>query len=282
MSYHLWPIGPLWVFNGSYATTHPNDHLLPQAISCRHWPSWPIHTSPTPKPSSLSLGLGGPFCLLGVSRPPSHHFSLGGLGPFRPPTVRGPWSAGLLGPFGPNQMRPKGGNHLAPKARWVPNHIWAHQSPKIGQIPLDPKLAKNHVGPIFGHGPLWTNIFVMASGNHQGPPNQFIQLFPQVKENSSIPPCTPYSRLQEWCIYGVIYHYAPFLLSNSMVTFSGLNSTFSSRHQNPTPILKEDFWTHQFGNPWWQAEDHSRTPTTWLCRSWVGTLIQDSSKVHSQ
>ncbi|MBW0498413.1 hypothetical protein O181_038128 [Austropuccinia psidii MF-1] len=56
----------------------------------------------------------------------------------------------------------------------------------------------------------------------------------------------------------------------------------NSRHQNPTPISKEDFWTHQFGNPWRPAEDHSRTPTTWLCRSWVGTLIQDSSKVHSQ
>ncbi|MBW0574390.1 hypothetical protein O181_114105, partial [Austropuccinia psidii MF-1] len=52
----------------------------------------------------------------------------------------------------------------------------------------------------------------------------------------------------------------------------------NSRHQNPTPISKEDFWTHQLGNPWRLAEDHSRTPTTWLCRSWVGTLIQDSSK----
>ncbi|MBW0580092.1 hypothetical protein O181_119807 [Austropuccinia psidii MF-1] len=28
-SYHLWPIGPLWVSNGSYATAHPNGHILP-------------------------------------------------------------------------------------------------------------------------------------------------------------------------------------------------------------------------------------------------------------
>ncbi|MBW0549523.1 hypothetical protein O181_089238 [Austropuccinia psidii MF-1] len=55
-----------------------------------------------------------------------------------------------------------------------------------------------------------------------------------------------------------------------------------SRSQNPTPILKEDFLTHQSGNPWRPTEDHSRIPTTWPCRSWVGSFIQDYSKVHSQ
>ncbi|MBW0544503.1 hypothetical protein O181_084218 [Austropuccinia psidii MF-1] len=43
-----------------------------------------------------------------------------------------------------------------------------------------------------------------------------------------------------------------------------------SRSQNPMPILKEDFLTHQSGNPWRQSEDHSRIPITWPCRSWVG------------
>ncbi|MBW0578683.1 hypothetical protein O181_118398 [Austropuccinia psidii MF-1] len=89
---------------------------------------------------------------------------------------------------------------------------------------------------------------------------------PQLKGNSCIPPCSPYSRLQEWCIYGIIYHYAPFLLSNSMVMLSGPKS----RSQNPKPISKEDFSTHQSGNPWQQSEDHSRIPITWRCRSWVG------------
>ncbi|MBW0525282.1 hypothetical protein O181_064997 [Austropuccinia psidii MF-1] len=55
-----------------------------------------------------------------------------------------------------------------------------------------------------------------------------------------------------------------------------------SRSQNPTPILKEDFLTHQSGNPWRQSEDHLRIPTTWPCRSWVGNIIQDYSKRHSQ
>ncbi|MBW0507972.1 hypothetical protein O181_047687 [Austropuccinia psidii MF-1] len=42
-----------------------------------------------------------------------------------------------------------------------------------------------------------------------------------------------------------------------------------SRSQNPTPISKEDFSTHQSGNPWQQSEDHSRIPITWTCRSSV-------------
>ncbi|MBW0557363.1 hypothetical protein O181_097078 [Austropuccinia psidii MF-1] len=45
-----------------------------------------------------------------------------------------------------------------------------------------------------------------------------------------------------------------------------------SRFQNPMPISKEDFLTHQSGNPWRQSEDHSRIPTTWPCRSWVGSF----------
>ncbi|MBW0491270.1 hypothetical protein O181_030985 [Austropuccinia psidii MF-1] len=50
---------------------------------------------------------------------------------------------------------------------------------------------------------------------------------------------------------------------------------FKSRSQNPTPISKEDSSAHQSGNPWRLSEDHSRTPTTWPCRSWVGSSFQD-------
>ncbi|MBW0558239.1 hypothetical protein O181_097954 [Austropuccinia psidii MF-1] len=79
------------------------------------------------------------------------------------------------------------------------------------------------IGPNFGRGPPWTIFPAMASGN------QLSKHSPQFKGNSSIPPCTLYSRLQGWCIYGIIYHYAPFLLSNSMVTFSGPNSTIPTQ-----------------------------------------------------
>ncbi|MBW0558931.1 hypothetical protein O181_098646 [Austropuccinia psidii MF-1] len=47
-----------------------------------------------------------------------------------------------------------------------------------------------------------------------------------------------------------------------------------SRSQNPSPTLKEDSSAHQSGNPWWLSEDHSRTPTAWPCRSWVGNYFR--------
>ncbi|MBW0563012.1 hypothetical protein O181_102727 [Austropuccinia psidii MF-1] len=55
-----------------------------------------------------------------------------------------------------------------------------------------------------------------------------------------------------------------------------------SRSQNPSPILKEDSSAHQTGNPWWLSEDHFRTPTTWLCRSWVGNSFMIIPRGHSQ
>ncbi|MBW0537188.1 hypothetical protein O181_076903 [Austropuccinia psidii MF-1] len=47
-----------------------------------------------------------------------------------------------------------------------------------------------------------------------------------------------------------------------------------SRSQTPMPILKEDSSAHQSGNPWRLSEDYSRTPTTWPCRSCVGTYFR--------
>ncbi|MBW0591389.1 hypothetical protein O181_131104 [Austropuccinia psidii MF-1] len=52
----------------------------------------------------------------------------------------------------------------------------------------------------------------------------------------------------------------------------------NSRSQNSTLISKEDFLTHQSGNPLRKSEDHSTIPITWPCRSWVGNIIQDYSK----
>ncbi|MBW0592088.1 hypothetical protein O181_131803 [Austropuccinia psidii MF-1] len=87
----------------------------------------------------------------------------------------------------------KGGSHLAPKARLVPKPQLDPPEPKLVTNPLDPKLAKdlldtnlgiNPIGPIFGHGPQWTNISAMASGNHQRPPDQLSQPSPQLMGNS--------------------------------------------------------------------------------------------------
>ncbi|MBW0546679.1 hypothetical protein O181_086394 [Austropuccinia psidii MF-1] len=80
----------------------------------------------------------------------------------------------------------------------------------------------------------------------------------------------PYSRMKGWCIYGIIYHYAPYFLRSPMVMFSGPISMIPNQGiQNPSPISKEDSSAHQSGNPWWLSEDHFRTSTTRPCRSWV-------------
>ncbi|MBW0567935.1 hypothetical protein O181_107650 [Austropuccinia psidii MF-1] len=42
---------------------------------------------------------------------------------------------------------------------------------------MDTSLAINPVGPIFGHGPPWTNSSAMASGNHQRPPDHLSSSF---------------------------------------------------------------------------------------------------------
>ncbi|MBW0575365.1 hypothetical protein O181_115080 [Austropuccinia psidii MF-1] len=132
--YHIFygqlvPSGALW----------PLGHILPSLSSLANF-----HLT-NPQAFIFDFGPGGSFCLLGASRPPSHHLwfwatpfhyrglGLDGLfGPFRPPmasTVRGPRSIGQLGPFWPNPMRPKG------EARWVPNHNWTHLSQFWPPIP---------------------------------------------------------------------------------------------------------------------------------------------------
>ncbi|MBW0534472.1 hypothetical protein O181_074187 [Austropuccinia psidii MF-1] len=75
-----------------------------------------------------------------------------------------------------------------------------------------------------------------------------------------------------------IWYYIP-LCTISSQQFNGdvFRTQFhpsKSRSQNATPILKEEFSTHQSGNPWWQSEDHSRIPTTWPSRSWVGNSFR--------
>ncbi|MBW0466564.1 hypothetical protein O181_006279 [Austropuccinia psidii MF-1] len=89
----------------------------------------------------------------------------------------------------------------------------------------------------------------MASGKHQKPPDQLQEKIPlQLRGRLLLPQCTPYSRIQEWCIYGIIYHYEPFLLSNEMVTLSGPNYVTPNQVQNPSQILKEDISAIQSGN----------------------------------
>ncbi|MBW0502446.1 hypothetical protein O181_042161 [Austropuccinia psidii MF-1] len=74
----------------------------------------------------------------------------------------------------------------------------------------------------------------MASGNHQRTPATLNKEFSiKIKETSG-----QVCGNQEWCIYGIIYHYAPFFLGNSIVKFSGLHYAISNKVPRPITHFK--------------------------------------------
>ncbi|MBW0525927.1 hypothetical protein O181_065642 [Austropuccinia psidii MF-1] len=127
-------------------------------------------------------------------------------------------------------MRPKG-------ARWAYlRQFWP-------QTPTNAELAKTTLGPKIGQEP--QNGCSQPPEATSSPPSKNS---PSFRGRPFLPQCTPYSRIQEWCIYGIIYHYAPFFLGNPMMTFSGPNYVIPNKVPNPLPILKEDVSAIQFGN----------------------------------
>ncbi|MBW0565114.1 hypothetical protein O181_104829 [Austropuccinia psidii MF-1] len=53
---------------------------------------------------------------------------------------------------------------------------------------------------------------------------------------------------QEWSLYGIIYHYTPFLLSSPMVTLSEPNYVIQNQVPSPSPFSKKNFSAIQSGN----------------------------------
>ncbi|MBW0533268.1 hypothetical protein O181_072983 [Austropuccinia psidii MF-1] len=138
-------------------------------------------------------------------------------------------------------MRPKeakGGVPLAPKARV------AHLSQLLTMDPTPPNLAKNPKDPISDQGPSVAHFQPWSLVTPRGHNLSSNSLFPST-QGEDFPllhaPCTQgcssgafmvfYTIMQQWCIYGIIYHYAPFLLRNPMVKFSGPN--FMIPNQGP-------------------------------------------------
>ncbi|MBW0566125.1 hypothetical protein O181_105840 [Austropuccinia psidii MF-1] len=139
-----------------------------------------------------------------------------------------------------------------PEPKLVTNPL----DPKLAKDPLDTNLAINPVGPIFGHGPPWTNISAMASGNHQRPPDQLSKPSPQLMGNSFH--SSMHSILK---VAGVvhIWCYIP-LCTIFAQQFHGdvFRTKFQNpilRSQNPMPILKVDYSTHQSDKLWPQSDD---------------------------
>ncbi|MBW0534797.1 hypothetical protein O181_074512 [Austropuccinia psidii MF-1] len=100
-------------------------------------------------------------------------------------------------------MGPRGKPTRA-NCRWVPK-------PQVGQA--EPTLAKNTQKD--------TKTQVMDSGNHQRPPATFKGFSPQDQGNLVPAQWAQACRNQDWCIYGIIYHYAPFFLRNTTMIVSG-------------------------------------------------------------
>ncbi|MBW0509256.1 hypothetical protein O181_048971 [Austropuccinia psidii MF-1] len=110
---------------------------------------------------------------------------------------------GPLGPCWPKSNECKGGQPPTLKARWAHlNRFW----PPISTFP---EMTKRTSGPklaIFNPWPLATTRGHQLKFRKDSPSPMY-----------SIP------RIQAWCICGIIYHYAPILLRNPTVMFSGPN-----------------------------------------------------------
>ncbi|MBW0509497.1 hypothetical protein O181_049212 [Austropuccinia psidii MF-1] len=140
---------------------------------------------------------------------------------------------GLNGLFGP--FRPASG--------W-----WDGEAP-FGPIPIGPKGAKvgisaapNHktqIGHKLVHG-LW-----QPSGASRSDPSKNS---PPVQGKNSLSSMNSILKDQEWCIYDIIYHYAPCLLRNPMVTLSAPNYVIPNQVPSPSTLSKEDFSAIQSGN----------------------------------
>ncbi|MBW0560089.1 hypothetical protein O181_099804 [Austropuccinia psidii MF-1] len=151
-------------------------------------------------------------------------------------------------------------------------------------MPTNPKCPKTTSGPKLTKDHLWAILQPIASGNHQRPPAQLQEEIPLIfRGRPFLSQCTPYSRIQEWCIYCIIYHYAPFLLrkSNGDIFRPQLHD-YKSSTQSIINFKGGSFSYFSLEIPWQLPEDHLRIPTTWPCRGWVVISHQDYSKGNSQ
>ncbi|MBW0501166.1 hypothetical protein O181_040881 [Austropuccinia psidii MF-1] len=117
--------------------------------------------------------------------------------------------------------------------------------PQVG--PPEPILAPNLNSPKNGQKDPRTKIGhfqPLASGNHQRPPAQVQKAFPSIQGKDSPSPMYSVQRIQARCIYDIIYHYAPILLRNPMVMFSGPNYAFSIQVPKSITHLEGSLFSH--------------------------------------
>ncbi|MBW0489434.1 hypothetical protein O181_029149 [Austropuccinia psidii MF-1] len=147
-------------------------------------------------------------------------------------------------------------------------------APNLNILKNGPKDPRTQIGQEQQSG----HLQPLASENHQRPLAQVQKAFPSIQGKDSPLPIYSVPRIQAWCIYGMIYHYAPILLRNPMVMLSGTNYSFSIKVPKSITNFEGSLSVIQSCNTWRLPDSHSRIPTTWPCRSGIGSSFQDYFK----
>ncbi|MBW0520529.1 hypothetical protein O181_060244 [Austropuccinia psidii MF-1] len=161
-------------------------------------------------------------------------------------------------------MRPrgaKGANHQP--SRPCGTQTTSGPSPMNGH--KDPRTQIGHFQPL-------------EFGNHQRPPNQAQQGFPFIQGKNFSSPMYSVPWIQEWCIYGIIYHYAPLFLSNRVVMVSGPNYAISNQVPKSITHLEGSLFRHSILQSIAATRGPFEDPNHLALHKFGCTYFQDSSK----
>ncbi|MBW0477508.1 hypothetical protein O181_017223 [Austropuccinia psidii MF-1] len=184
-------------------------------------------------------------------------------------------------PFSLNPMRPKGakGQLTSPQGQVGPKPQVGPHEPILAPDLNNPKNGQKDPRTQIGQEPHFGHFQTLASGSHQRPSAQVWKVFPSIQRKTS--PLPIYSIPKDPCMVHIWYN-IPLCTIFSQKSNDDVCRTklflLNSSPQIHHPFRRKNLSVIQSSNPWRLPEDHSRTPTTWPCRSWVVISFQDYSK----
>ncbi|MBW0506924.1 hypothetical protein O181_046639 [Austropuccinia psidii MF-1] len=119
----------------------------------------------------------------------------------------------------------------------------------------------------------------MTSGNHQRPPAQLQARTPLSFRETF--PSSMHPVLKDSGVVHIWYNIPLCTIFSQKSNGDAFRTKLSDSKSSPQSITNfkgGSFSYLSLAIPWWLPEDHSRTPTTWPCRSWVVNSHQDYSK----
>ncbi|MBW0553770.1 hypothetical protein O181_093485 [Austropuccinia psidii MF-1] len=93
-------------------------------------------------------------------------------------------------------------------------------------------------------GPKWAIFNPWTLETTRGHQLNSKNAFPSIKGKDSPSPMYTVPRIKAWCICGIIYHYAPILLRNSMVILSGPNYAIPIQGPKSITHFKGSLFSH--------------------------------------